>query len=112
MSFLVSDDCVALGLRAGAIAFRHVRVAESSVELRREIGDAAGEVRRRYADAAAVRASPEVAAFHDVLRKVGVNPRKLQNSVDRLLTFALKRGELPAINNLVDAYNLVSIRTG
>jgi DNA/RNA-binding domain of Phe-tRNA-synthetase-like protein len=28
-----------------------------------------------------------------------------------LLTFALRRGDLPVINNLVDAYNLVSIRS-
>src|SRR5207249_986643 len=27
------------------------------------------------------------------------------------LTFALKRGDLPTVNNLVDAYNLVSIRS-
>lgn len=111
MSFLVSDDCLQLGLRAGAIAFRNVRIAEAPSALRGEIARAVAEVRARYADAGAVRSSTEVAAFHDILRRVGVNPRKLQNSVDRLLTFALKRGELPAINSLVDAYNLVSIRT-
>lgn len=111
MSFLVSDDCLQLGLRAGAIAFRNVRIGEASPELRAEIAAGVAEVRARYADAAAVRSSAEVVAYHDILRKVGVNPRKLQNSVDRLLNYALKRGDLPAINSLVDAYNLVSIRT-
>jgi DNA/RNA-binding domain of Phe-tRNA-synthetase-like protein len=59
-----------------------------------------------------VRAAPDVVRFQELLRQVGVNPRKLQPSLERLLTFALKRGELPAINGLVDAYNLVSVRTG
>jgi DNA/RNA-binding domain of Phe-tRNA-synthetase-like protein len=52
-----------------------------------------------------------VAAFQNLHRKVGVNPRKEQSSIERLLLLALKRGELPAINSLVDAYNLVSLRT-
>jgi DNA/RNA-binding domain of Phe-tRNA-synthetase-like protein len=46
-----------------------------------------------------------------VLRRVGANPRKDPPSIDRLLTFAVKRGDLPAVNNLVDAYNLASIRS-
>jgi DNA/RNA-binding domain of Phe-tRNA-synthetase-like protein len=45
------------------------------------------------------------------LRRAGANPRKDQPSVERLLTSALKRADLPAINSLVDAYNLVSIRS-
>src|SRR4029077_12602359 len=52
-----------------------------------------------------------VVRFHDVLRKVGVNPRKDQPSLERLLAFALKRADLPAVNSLVDAYNLVSLRS-
>src|SRR5262249_39646434 len=61
---------------------------------------------------AGVRSAPEVAHFQELLRKAGVNPRREQPSLERLLTFALKRGDLPAVNNLVDAYNLVSVRSG
>jgi DNA/RNA-binding domain of Phe-tRNA-synthetase-like protein len=68
-------------------------------------------VRSRFAGPAAVRSCQEVAAFQQLHRRAGVNPRKEQSSVERLLLLALKRGELPAINNLVDAYNLVSLRT-
>jgi DNA/RNA-binding domain of Phe-tRNA-synthetase-like protein len=102
---------VRLGLRAGAIVFRGVRVAASSPELRAEIAQAVAAVRTRFTSPAAVRSAPEVAGFHDILRCVGVNPRRDQPSIDRLLTIALKRGDLPAINSLVDAYNLVSIRS-
>jgi DNA/RNA-binding domain of Phe-tRNA-synthetase-like protein len=76
-----------------------------------EIAAEAAALRSRCSDSAAVRAVPEVIAFQEILRKVGVNPRKLQPSVERLLSFALRRGALPAINTLVDAYNLISVRT-
>ena len=48
--------------------------------------------------------------LHSIFREVGVNPRKLQPSCERLVQLALKRGAIPAINNLVDTYNLVSLR--
>jgi DNA/RNA-binding domain of Phe-tRNA-synthetase-like protein len=111
MNFVVSEECLRLGLRAGAVVFRDVRVAAAPPELRAEILREVDTIRERFADPAAIRATPEVASFTEVLKKVGVNPRRDQPSVERLLTFALKRGDLPSINGLVDAYNLVSIRT-
>jgi DNA/RNA-binding domain of Phe-tRNA-synthetase-like protein len=111
MTFLVAEDCVQLGLRAGAIVFRDVRITAASPELRAEIASEIQGVRDSFASPAEVRSCPEVAAFQALHRRVGVNPRKEQSSVERLLTLAVKRGELPAINSLVDAYNLVSLRT-
>src|SRR4051794_19305183 len=107
MSFLVAAECVALGLRAGAILFRQVRVAAAGAELRAEIAKECAAVQKRFASPAAIRANAEVAGFHEILRRVGVNPRREQCSIERLLHYALKRGDLPAINSLVDAYNLV-----
>jgi DNA/RNA-binding domain of Phe-tRNA-synthetase-like protein len=46
-----------------------------------------------------------VAAWHEAYRGFGVNPRRARPSVDALL----RRPELPAINRVVDAYNLVSV---
>ncbi len=111
MDFTVAEDCLGLGLRAGAVVFRGVRVADAPADLRRETAREAEAIRARFAGPADVRALPEVVAFANVLRKVGVNPRRDQPSVERLLTFALKRGDLPVINGFVDAYNLVSVRT-
>jgi DNA/RNA-binding domain of Phe-tRNA-synthetase-like protein len=45
-----------------------------------------------------------------VFRRVGVKPRKQPPSTEKLIRYALKRGDLPVINNLVDAYNLMSVR--
>jgi DNA/RNA-binding domain of Phe-tRNA-synthetase-like protein len=111
MTFVVVEECLQMGLRAGAVVFRDVRIAPAPAELRADIANEIEAVRGRFASAAEVRSCPEVAAFQALHRRVGVNPRKEQSSVERLLTVALKRGELPAINALVDAYNLVSLRT-
>jgi DNA/RNA-binding domain of Phe-tRNA-synthetase-like protein len=111
MTFGVAEECFRLGLRAGAVVFRDVRILPTSTELRAEIDREIRIVRNQFADAAAVRACPEVAAFQQLHRRAGVKPRKEQSSIERLLLLALKRGELPAINSLVDAYNLVSLRT-
>jgi DNA/RNA-binding domain of Phe-tRNA-synthetase-like protein len=111
MSFTVTDDCLRLGLRAGAVVFRNVHIVPNDPALRSEITLEVQTIRARFADPAAVRSTPEVVRFQEILRKAGVNPRREQPSVERLLTFALKRGDLPAVNSLVDAYNLVSVRT-
>jgi DNA/RNA-binding domain of Phe-tRNA-synthetase-like protein len=111
-TFLVSDDCIRLGLRAGAIVFRGVRVGPAGPAFREEIAKEVSAIRARFDGPAAVRSNPEVVAFRELLRRAGADPRKLQPSLERLLTFVLKRGALPAINSLVDAYNLVSVRSG
>jgi DNA/RNA-binding domain of Phe-tRNA-synthetase-like protein len=111
MTFTVSEDCLRLGLRAGAVVFRGIRVGPASAALRAEIAREVEGICARLSGPQEVRALPEVAAFHELLRRVGVNPRREQPSVERLLTSALRRGDLPAINSLVDAYNLASVRT-
>ncbi|HTU19357.1 MAG TPA: phenylalanine--tRNA ligase beta subunit-related protein [Gemmataceae bacterium] len=111
MTFRVAEECVQLGLRAGAIVFRSLVIVAASPQLRAEIDREIQAVRDAFPGPAAVRSCPEVAAFQRLHRRAGVNPRKEQSSVERLLLLALKRGELPAINSLVDAYNLISLRT-
>jgi DNA/RNA-binding domain of Phe-tRNA-synthetase-like protein len=111
MQFLVTDECRRLGLVAGAIAFRDVHVQSRSPALEDAIRETARVVQARFKNPAETRPCPEVVAFRELLRQVGVNPRRDQPSVERLLSYAIKRGNLPAINSLVDSYNLVSIRT-
>jgi len=70
-------------------------VAGRDGALQAEIERESSAVRERFADASAIRALPEVVAFQELLRQVGVNPRREQPSVEKLLNFALKRGDLP-----------------
>jgi DNA/RNA-binding domain of Phe-tRNA-synthetase-like protein len=112
MSFAVAEECVALGLRAGAVIFRGVRVEPAApAALKTLIATEVEAIRGRFGTTREVWALPEVLSFEEVLRKVGVNPRRERPSVGRLLSFALERGTLPAINSLVDTYNVVSVRS-
>lgn len=111
MQLSISADCWNLGLRAGCVLFQGVRVGPSPEALREEIRQAAVDVRKRFAAAAEIRAVPEVRAFQELLRAVGASTKKFTPSLERLLTYAWKRGDLPNINSFVDAYNLVSVRS-
>jgi DNA/RNA-binding domain of Phe-tRNA-synthetase-like protein len=111
MTFNVAEECIRLGLRVGAIVFRNVRVTASNPGQRAEIAKEVALVREKFTSPGAIRGVAAVASFRDILRKVGANPKTDRPSLERLLTFALKRGDLLAINNLVDAYNLISIRS-
>jgi DNA/RNA-binding domain of Phe-tRNA-synthetase-like protein len=110
MDFIVAEECLRLGIRAGAIIFRNVRVTDSTPAQRAEMVEAAAAVRARFSNPGAIRADPLVASFRAILQQVGVNPKKEPPSVEKLMSFAHRRGDLPLINNLVDAYNLVSVR--
>ena len=50
MCFAVTEDCVRLGLRAGAVVFRGVHVAAAGPPLRSEIAWEVEAVRARFAD--------------------------------------------------------------
>ena len=56
MSFVVAEEWVQLGLRAGAVVFRDVQVAPPGPGLRAEIAREVQAVRARFAGPAAVRA--------------------------------------------------------
>jgi DNA/RNA-binding domain of Phe-tRNA-synthetase-like protein len=53
---------------------------------------------------------PAIAAWHDLLRSFGTNPRRLRPSVDALGRRLVRSGRLPRISPLVDTCNLVSLR--
>ena len=51
-----------------------------------------------------------LAAWRAAFRAFGVNPTKYRSAVEALLRRLTKKGDIPSINTLVDACNLVSIR--
>lgn len=109
--FQVSDACKRLGLRAGSIVFKGVGIGPSAPELKHLIDREILEIKDRFASPAALRSTPEIVRLHSLFRAVGVNPRRVQPACERLIQMALKRGRLAQINNLVDAYNLMSARS-
>ena len=53
---------------------------------------------------------PQIAAWRRVFTRFGAKPTQHRNAAEALLRRLLKRGDIPAINVLVDIGNLVSIR--
>jgi DNA/RNA-binding domain of Phe-tRNA-synthetase-like protein len=53
---------------------------------------------------------PSLAAWRRAFRAFGVEPTKYRSAAEALLRRLTKKGDIPSINALVDAYNLVSIR--
>ncbi len=107
--FQVSDECRSLGLRAGAILFRDLTIGDSPPALREQIDELSRQIGDEFQTAAEIRESAEIKAHYEILRRVGVKPRRRPPSTEKLLDLARTRQTLPAINSLVDAYNLVSI---
>jgi DNA/RNA-binding domain of Phe-tRNA-synthetase-like protein len=111
--FAVTPACVDLGLRAGAVVLRGVSVGPAGAGLRDEIACEVDRIRARYGEggSADLRSSPEIQGLYAVFRAVGVKPRRQPPSIEKLIQYALRKGDLPVVNNLVDAYNLMSVRT-
>lgn len=109
--FQVSEECVRLGLRAGAMILRDVNITESPPALRAELQRETRLLQVKLLAAGDIRSTPELQSLHAILRKVGANPRRLQPASQRLAQLVIKKGELPAINNLVDLYNLASVQS-
>ena len=89
---------------------RQLEIGPSPGELNRSIAREVDTVRERFENASALKRARELQLLHEIFRKVGVNPHKLQPSCERLIQLMIRKGRLPSINNLVDAYNLVSAR--
>jgi DNA/RNA-binding domain of Phe-tRNA-synthetase-like protein len=53
---------------------------------------------------------PALSAWRGAFRGFGVDPTKYRSAAEALLRRLTKKGDIPSINALVDAYNLVSIR--
>ncbi len=53
---------------------------------------------------------PHIVAWRDAYRRFGANPKKYPCSVEALLRRTLKGQDLPAINAMVDLYNMLSLK--
>ncbi len=102
--------------------FPHFRVAfivaeplvvasQRGPHLAQEITLAEAECRRRWGGME-LSAIPEVAAWRGAYKAFGIKRTSYRSSVERLIKRVLAGQSLPAINGLVDLYNMVSLETG
>lgn len=55
---------------------------------------------------------PVFRAYRDFFWKIGIDPTKIRPAGEALIRRVLRRGVIPSVNTLVDAYNLASVETG
>jgi DNA/RNA-binding domain of Phe-tRNA-synthetase-like protein len=108
--FVAAEACLALGLRVGILVFKDVTIGPSPAALLSEMAEAVDELRGRFPDLPSIHRAPELDAFCRIYGAVGVNAKRERPACPRLLENAWKRGRLPSINNLVDVYNIASIK--
>jgi DNA/RNA-binding domain of Phe-tRNA-synthetase-like protein len=82
-----------------------------SAALADEIAAAERECRRRWCGVE-LSAIPEVAAWRAAYKGFGIKRTSYRSSAERLIKRVIAGQPLPAINALVDLYNLVSLETG
>jgi len=87
-----------------------LRVERSSIELEGFKEELLEQVRKKYSleslkDVAVFR------AYRDFFWKVGIDPTKIRPAAEALIRRILAGKPVPSINNVVDSYNLASIKT-
>lgn len=94
----------------GVVVVRGLLVRAASAELDAEIHQACDEIRRRFGPSRSGDV-PETADARSLYKSLGIDPTKTRPSNEALLRRVLKGEALYRINTLVDAINLVSLRT-
>jgi DNA/RNA-binding domain of Phe-tRNA-synthetase-like protein len=98
------------GLRVVVEYVDGVRVENSGADLQRFKEEVLAEVRQKYS----LESLKDVAifrAYRDFFWKIGIDPTKIRPAAEALVRRILAGKPILTINNVVDSYNLASIRT-
>jgi DNA/RNA-binding domain of Phe-tRNA-synthetase-like protein len=98
------------GLQALVAYIDGVKVADSGAQFQKVYEELSVEVRQKYA-LNSLKDVPILRAYRDFFWRVGIDPTKVRPAAEALIRKILSGRTLPRINNLVDAYNLASIKT-
>lgn len=98
------------GLQVVAEYADGVRVESGGADLQRFKEEVCGEVKLKYS----LESLKDVSifrAYRDFFWKVGIDPTKIRPAAEALVRRILAGKPIPTINNVVDSYNLASIKT-
>jgi len=97
--------------RVALVVAEELRIGEArSAALAADVAAAEQACRKRWSGAE-LSAIPGVAAWRSAYKGFGIKRTSYRSSVERLIKRVLAGGALPAVNPLVDLYNLVSLET-
>ena len=84
---------------------------EPSDERLKNFAEQLFEKTRRQHDLESLKDAPVLRAYRDFFWRIGIDPTKVRPAAEALIRRILLGKPIPSINNLVDAYNLASIKT-
>jgi len=90
---------------------KRVEVQKRSVELEKFKDEVMRQIRKKY-DLESLKDLPTVRLYRDFFWRIGIDPTKSRPAAEALIRRILGGKPIPAINTLVDSYNLASIKTG
>ncbi|MDA4112879.1 MAG: phenylalanine--tRNA ligase beta subunit-related protein [Thaumarchaeota archaeon] len=99
------------GLRVVELKLTGLTVRSSDPALESFKLEVQERVRRRTASLQEVKDQPIFRAYRDFFWRVGIDPTKTRPAGEALTRRILGGRDLPLVNTLVDAYNLVSVET-
>jgi DNA/RNA-binding domain of Phe-tRNA-synthetase-like protein len=99
------------GLRVVELKLTGLTVRSSDPDLEPFKLEVQERVRRRTASLEEVKDQPIFRAYRDFFWKVGIHPTKTRPAGEALTRRILGGRDLPRVNTVVDAYNLVSVET-
>jgi B3/4 domain len=99
------------GLRVVKLKLTGLTVRSSDPDLESFKLEVQERVRRRTASLEEVKDQPIFRAYRDFFWRVGIDPTKTRPAGEALTRRILGGRDLPRINTVVDAYNLVSVET-
>lgn len=110
--FSVTQPCLDLGLLAGGIRFDNISTKNfDSGRILDLVAEEASSLREEFESSKDIRAIPEIRCLRGIFEKLQISSRKNVPAIQRLMEMAHKRGCLPTISPLVDAYNYLSLKT-
>ena len=110
LDFDISPDMLVLGLTGAYFVMRGLSVKDSDRELDAFIAETVGEQLKELSPQS-IENDPILEGFRTLHTKAGVPNRKNISASENLLYFLLKHRRLPAINTVVDIYNLISVKS-
>ncbi|MCP8310944.1 MAG: hypothetical protein L6N94_05545 [Candidatus Methylarchaceae archaeon HK01M] len=99
------------GLQALIIYIRGVKFERTNPDLEDFKEKIIEEVKENY-DIESLKDVPIFRAYRDFFWRAGIDPTKIRPAAEALIRRVLGGKTIPTINNIVDAYNLASIKSG
>lgn len=94
----------------GVLSCRNISNGPSPAEVTALLRSTEENIRKHFSDPELLKSHPSIVAWQEVHRAFASNPNKFPPSIQALAKRVIKGGQLPAINTLVDLYNVVSLQ--